>query len=63
MRDWFADNFRMSAAGKGRAAALARKWLIEVSEMHAVGTAEAALLKSFITRRLNDIGRAMDVRK
>lgn len=47
---WFSDNLPDINAGKDAAQHLRGKWLIEVSEMHSVGKAEAALLKSFITR-------------
>jgi predicted P-loop ATPase len=47
---WFSDNLPDINASKDAAQHLRGKWLIEVSEMHSVGKAEAALLKSFITR-------------
>ena len=47
---WFSDALPDIREGKDASQHLRNKWLIEVSEMNAMGRAEAALLKSFITR-------------
>ena len=48
--EWFSDNMPEIGAGKDASQHLRGKWLIEVSEMHAMGKAETAQLKAFITR-------------
>lgn len=48
--DWFSDSLPDVTSGKEASQHLRGKWLIEVSEMHAMSRGEDALLKAFITR-------------
>jgi len=48
---WFSDCLPDMTQGKEAAQHLRGKWLIEISEMAAMSKAEAAQLKSFMTRR------------
>ena len=48
--EWFSDSLPDVSAGKDVSQHLRGKWLIEVSEMHAMSRAETAQLKAFITR-------------
>ena len=47
---WFSDSLPDITAGKDAAVHLNGKWIVEVAEMSALGKAEAAALKAFITR-------------
>jgi predicted P-loop ATPase len=49
--EWFSDSLPSISAGKDASQHLRGKWLIEVSEMHAMQWAETAQLKAFITRQ------------
>jgi Virulence-associated protein E len=49
---WFSDHLPDITQAKDASQHLRGKWLIEVSEMHAMGRVETAQLKSFISRQI-----------
>ena len=52
--DWFDDNIPNDLNGKDAKQYLRGKWLVEVAEMHAFTKAEAAQLKAFVTRQIEN---------
>ena len=62
--DWFSDQLPdIATAGKDVSQHLRGKWIIEVSEMHAMSRAESNQLKGFITRTTDAIAALLDARK
>ncbi|MEI6560260.1 MAG: VapE domain-containing protein [Rhodospirillaceae bacterium] len=50
---WFSDNLPPDFASKDAAQHLRGKWIIEISELHALAKTDVATFKAFITRRVD----------